>query len=127
MSGFENDVLVSSFYEAALATVRETDPSLPTAFLFWDSIEEGLEITRKYDCEALHPPWNMIRDTPFFGDEYYLSGPFADIDLIEVAHEEGRTANTWTVGTGYQATQLRDAGVDGIIADYPGLLGFDGR
>ncbi len=127
VSEYENDILVSSFYEAALATVRDIEPSIPVAFLFWDSIEEGLEITRQYDCEALHPPWNMIRDTPFFGDDYYLSGPFADIDLVEVAHEECRTVNTWTVGTGYQATQLRDAGVDGIIADYPGLLGFDGR
>ena len=127
VSRFENDVLVSSFYEAALATVRDVDPSLPIAFLFWDSIETGLDVTRTYDCEAIHPPWNMIRDTPFFGDEYYLSGPFADVDLVEVAHDEGRTVNTWTVGTGYQATQLRDAGVDGVIADYPGLLGFDGR
>jgi glycerophosphoryl diester phosphodiesterase len=117
-----NDVLVSSFHEAALAVVRDVDPDVPIAFLFWDSIETGLEITREYDCEAIHPPYNMIQGTPFFGDEYYLSGPFADVDLVDVAHEEGRAVNTWTVGTWYQAERLAEAGVDGLIADYPNLL-----
>lgn len=118
---YRNKVLVSSFYEGALAAVREVDDSVPIAFLFWDSIEEGLAITREYDAEALHPPWNMIKGTPFFGDEYYTSGPFADVDLVEEAHSEGRTVNTWTVQTWYQAEQLQQAGVDGLIADYPGL------
>ena len=118
----DNEILVSSFYEAALAAVRRVDPSLPIAFLFWDSIETGLAITREYDCEALHPPWNMIRDTPFFGDDYYTSGPFAEVDLVEWAHERNKTVNTWTVGTWYQAEAVADAGVDGIIADYPTLL-----
>ena len=117
----DNDVLVSSFYEAALAAVRRLDPSLPVAFLFWDSVETGLKITREYDCEALHPPWNMIRDTPFFGDDYYTSGPFAEVDLVEWAHRRGKTVNAWTVGTWYQTAELADAGVDGIITDYPTL------
>ena len=119
---YENDVLVSSFYEAAIATVREADPSIPVAFLFWDDIEAGLDITRTYDCEALHPPYNLVKGTPFFGDEYYTSGPYADVDLVEVAHEEGRAVNVWTIGTWYQAQELTKAGVDGLIADYPGLL-----
>lgn len=122
-SEFENRVLVSSFMEAALATTREYDADVPIAFLFWDSIDVGLEITNKYDCEALHPPYNMVAGSPFFNDSYYIDDPgFADIDLIERAHDEGRAVNTWTVGTWYQAEQLVDAGVDGIIADYPGVL-----
>lgn len=121
VSDHENEILVSSFYEAALATVRETDPSIPVAFLFWDSIPEGLTVTRRYDCEAIHPPWNMIKHTPFFGDEYYTSGPFADTDLLKVANNEDRAVNVYTIETWYQATQLANAGVDGLIADYPGL------
>lgn len=120
---FQNDVLVSSFYEAALSTTRETDPSIPIAFLFWDDIEAGLDITREYDAEALHPPYNLIQGTPFFEDDYAGGeGPYADIDLVEVAHEEGREVNVWTIQTWYQATQLADAGVDGLIADYPDLM-----
>ncbi|MFC6825942.1 glycerophosphodiester phosphodiesterase [Halopelagius fulvigenes] len=122
-SHFENDVLVSSFYEAALATVRDVDSDVPIAFLFWDSIEEGLKITREYDCEAVHPPYNMIKGAPFFNDKYYLEGgSFEDIDLVQKAHDEGRAVNTWTVTTWYQAEQLAAAGVDGLIADYPNLM-----
>ncbi|WP_049893416.1 glycerophosphodiester phosphodiesterase [Halogranum rubrum] len=124
---YEHDILVSSFCEAAIATVREAAPEIPVAFLFWDDIEAGLDITRTYDCEALHPPYNLVKGTPFFGDEYYTSGPYADIDLVEVAHEEGRAVNVWTIGTWYQAQELAKAGVDGLIADYPGLERFGDR
>ncbi|SFG05764.1 glycerophosphoryl diester phosphodiesterase [Halopelagius inordinatus] len=123
-SDYDNDILVSSFYEAALAAVREEDPDVPIAFLFWDSIEEGLEITREYDCEAVHPPYNMVKGTPFFNDEYYVEADTfeTDLDLVAEAHDEDRTVNTWTIGTWYQAEKLAAAGVDGLIADYPNLL-----
>lgn len=119
---YDNEVLVSSFYEAALATVRETDDSIPVAFLFWDSVETGLEITRRYDCEALNVPRNMVQGTPLFNDEYYVEGGFSDVDLVEVAHGEDREVNAWTVETWYQAQELARAGVDGLIADYPTVL-----
>ncbi len=123
---YDNDILVSSFLEAALATVREVDSSVPLGTLFWDSISTGLEITETYDCEAVHPPYNMVMDTPFFNDEYYLeAGSFEEIDLVERAHEDGRAVNTWTITTWYQAEQLVDAGVDGVIANYPGVLNWD--
>ncbi|WP_073309098.1 glycerophosphodiester phosphodiesterase [Halobaculum gomorrense] len=122
-----NDVLVSSFYEAALATVRELS-TLPVAPLLWDSIDAGLAIAREHDAEAVHPPYNMIRGTPFYADPYYTEGSdWSDTDLLAVAHEEGRDVNVYTVATWYQAEQLAGAGVDGLIADYPGLLRFGGR
>lgn len=122
LSEHENRILISSFCEGAVATVREIEPSLPVAFLFWDSIADGLAVTRRYDCEAIHPPRNMIKNTPFFEDDYYTSGPFVDTDLVEVAHAEDRAVNVYTVKTWYQASQLAGAGVDGLINDYPGLL-----
>ncbi|WP_224447789.1 glycerophosphodiester phosphodiesterase family protein [Haloprofundus salilacus] len=122
-SNYENEILVSSFYEAALAVTREIDETIPVAFLFWDSIEEGLRVTREYDCEALHPPFDMIQGTPFFNSGAYIEdSDFSDIDLLEIAHEEGREVNVYTVTTWYEAEQLAAAGVDGLIADYPGLL-----
>ncbi len=124
---YDNEILVSSFYEAALATVREVAPEVPVAPLLWDSIEDGLDIARRYDAEAVHPPYNMIRDTPFFADPYYTEGPWEDVDLLAVAHEEGREVNVYTLGTWYQAQELAAAGVDGLIADYPGLLAFGAR
>ena len=132
VSEHENDILVSSFYEAAIATVRELDPEIFVGYLLWDSIERGLDIVREYDCEAVNPPYNMVQGSPFFNDPYYLDDPqFADIDLVQVAHDEGREVNVYTLDTWYQADQLAKAGVDGLIVNYPNLLpverGHDGN
>ncbi|WP_435101079.1 glycerophosphodiester phosphodiesterase [Halarchaeum sp. P4] len=124
LAASNNEFVVQSFSKAALATVREADPSVPIAYLLWDSIEDGLETARELDCEYVQPPYNMIKGTPFFRDEYYLDGSdWADIDLVEVAHSEGRKVIPYTVDNWYQAEQLVEAGVDGVISDYPGVLG----
>ncbi|WP_336329013.1 MULTISPECIES: glycerophosphodiester phosphodiesterase [unclassified Haloarcula] len=122
VSEYDNDILVSSFYEAALATVRDYDDSIPIACLFWDDIEEGLEVTRRYDCDAMHVPRNMVQRTPFFNDDGYIESDLSDIDLVEVAADEDRDLNVWTVSTWYQARELVRAGVDGLISDYPSVL-----
>ncbi|WP_101295266.1 glycerophosphodiester phosphodiesterase [Halegenticoccus soli] len=124
LDAYPHEALVSSFHEGALAAVREIDPSVPIAAVFYDSIADGLRVARRHDCEVIHPPWNMIYGTELFNEEY-CSGPFEPVDLVEIAHDEGRAVNAWTVNSWYQADQLRQAGVDGIITDYPGLLGFD--
>ncbi len=118
-----HEVLVSSFHEGALAAVRELDGSVPIATVFWDDIEAGFRTARRHDCEVLHVPWNMVYGTELFNADYH-AGPFDPIDLVELAHEEGRRVNAWTVESWYQADQLRRAGVDGIIADYPNLLQY---
>jgi glycerophosphoryl diester phosphodiesterase len=125
LSSYDNDVLVSSFAEGALAAVREVDPSIPVAAVFAESVADGMEVARRYDCETIHVPWNMIADTDLFNAEYDSFGPYEEVDLVEVAHRENRTVNVWTVDSWYQANQLRRAGVDGLITDYPGVLRFD--
>lgn len=121
---YNNEILFSSFYEAAIAATRDAS-SYPVAPLLWDSIDKGLDIARTYDAEAVHPPYNMVKGTPLFKDPYFLSGDgFEDTDLVEIANEEGRDVNVYTLATFYQAERLADAGVDGIIADYPDLLRF---
>lgn len=101
---YENDVLVISFYEAALAVTRELAPDVPIGVLPWDSIEFAVDIAREYDCEAIHPPYDMVQGTPFFDDGVYVDEPnYSDIDLLDVAHEEGRKVNVYTLTTWYQA------------------------
>ena len=119
-ANYDNSILVSSFSEAALATTREFNENIPIAFLFSESIETGLEIAQEYDCEALHPWYDLITDTPFFDSDAY-----SDFDIVERAHNEGREVNVYTLTTWNEAEQLADANVDGIIADYPGLLAAD--
>jgi glycerophosphoryl diester phosphodiesterase len=65
----------------------------------------------------------MIHGTPFFNVCVYVDEPnYSDVDVTELAYEEGREVNVYTLRTWYQAEQLATAGVDGLVADYPGLL-----
>ncbi|WP_324664151.1 glycerophosphodiester phosphodiesterase [Haloarcula sediminis] len=117
---YDNDVLVSSFYEAALSTVHEQDRSVPLAVLVASDARAGLDIARRYDCDAIHVALDTVPGTPFFDDASH-----AVDDLVAVAHDESRELNAYTVRTWYQARRLVGAGVDGLIADYPGLLGSE--
>ena len=112
----DNDVLLSSFFEAGLAAVRDRT-TCPIAVLFDDSIADGLALAERYDATAVHPRIEMIRGTPFFDESR-----FADVDLVAAAHESDRLVNVWTVSTWYQADRLSAAGVDGLIADYSTVL-----
>lgn len=116
-TSYNNDLLFSTFWEGALATVRDIDSTLPTAYLLWDSIQEGLDVTDKYNTEALNPPMEMISETPFFDDQSY-----ENINLIDEAHARDIPVNVWTVNTWYEAEQLIGAGADGLILDHPDVV-----
>jgi len=122
--GRDNDLLFSSSCEGALAAVRELS-SLPVAPVVSRSIADGLAIAREHDAAAVHPPIDMIRDTPFFDADRFGTpdGDGAEPEsIVAAAHDEGRAVNVWTVQTWYQADRLAAAGVDGVIADYSTLL-----
>lgn len=123
LDNFEHDVLISSFYEAALAVVRELVPTVPIGVLVWDSLERGFDVAADYEAEAIHPPLAALLDR---GDECASSPGFSTslegVEIVSRAHDEGRAVNVWTVKRSAHARRLRDIGVDGLIADYPGLL-----
>lgn len=119
---FGGEILFSSFCEGALAAVRDVASEYAAAVLVWDSLEAGVEIARRHDCEAIHPPRNAIVGTSLAGESYAgLDAGERAVDVLEIAREEGRAVNVWTVGTWVQFDALAGAGVDGIVADYPGL------
>ncbi|RQG92691.1 glycerophosphodiester phosphodiesterase [Natrarchaeobius halalkaliphilus] len=123
--GFGGEVLFSSFCEGAIAAVRDVDPKYAVAPLIWDDLEAGLEIARRYDCEAIHPPRNAITGSALATTKYAGFPPDEPaIDVLEIAHDEGRAVNVWTIETWHGFADLAAAGVDGIIADYPGLGTF---
>ena len=117
----DHDLLCSSFFEGAIAAVRDVDPTVPVANVFYNSIADGFAVADRHDCEAVHAPWNMIYGTPLFNEEY-VSGPFDSVDLVGRAHDDGRAVNVWTVETAEQAGFLRDAGVDGLMVDDPSVV-----
>jgi glycerophosphoryl diester phosphodiesterase len=109
----DNEFLLSSFYEGALAAAREAS-SYAVAPVLWRSAADGLAIAREHDAEAVHPPTDLIAGTPFYRGSSDIGGG----SLVEIAHAEGRDVNVWTVETWYEADRLAAAGVDGLIADY---------
>jgi len=122
-----HELLVSSFYEGALAATRRLDSSVPIASVFYDSVETGLTLSRRYDVRAIHPPWNMLVSPGDSTDDVPVSGPFDNTDLVEIAAAEGWDINAWTVTTWHQAAALSRVGVDGIITDYPGVCTSPGQ
>jgi len=120
---YDHDVLFASFCEGALAAVRHRSEESSVGVLVGSALHDGLAVARRYDAEAVHPPRNAVPGTTFHGEPYLGTAPDdPDLDVVAEAHDDGREVNVWTVDTWYQASQLREAGVDGMIADYPGLL-----
>ncbi|MFP8952043.1 glycerophosphodiester phosphodiesterase [Natrialbaceae archaeon A-arb3/5] len=119
---FGGELLFSSFCEGAIAAIRTVAPEYAAAPLIWSDLEAGVEIARRYDCEAIHPPRNAIVGTDLVETSYAgVSAGEPDLDVLEVAHDEGRAVNVWTVETWHEFDQLAAVGVDGIVAEYPGL------
>jgi glycerophosphoryl diester phosphodiesterase len=90
-------VVVSSFDAGALADIEE----FPTAWLV-TAAEGAVPRARDLGAAALHAPVDVC-----------------DAALVDRAAEAGLTVNVWTVTDPDQTRQLRDLGVDGVIADYP--------
>ncbi len=72
----------------------------------------------------MHVPRNMVQGTPFFNDDGYIESNLSDIDLVDVAADEGRDLNVWTISTWYQARELVRAGVDGSSLTTPACSPF---
>ena len=124
---FDGELLFSSFCEGALAALREVAPGYAAAPLVWDDLAAGHEIARRYDCEAIHPPKSAIVGTGLAEPGYAGFDEEPAVDVVSVAREEGRAVNVWTVETWHEFARLADAGVDGIIAEYPDLGTFPRR
>lgn len=106
----DHDLLVSSFYEGALAATRAVDPNVALAALVTDDVETALSLAARYDTAAVHPPLDLLLaesgTTTVAGDR-----------LLDAAHDADRRVNVWTITTNQEATALARAGVDGLIAD----------
>ncbi|MFB6135559.1 MAG: glycerophosphodiester phosphodiesterase [Halobacteriaceae archaeon] len=111
------EALFSSFSDGALAAARAVAPDVPRAVLYGGHSRDAVERARRHEAAALHPPVSAVAGTRYFDPETH-----GDADVVAVAADEGWDVNAWTVRTWHEADRLRAAGVDGLVADYPGLL-----
>lgn len=127
ISGHSHSFLVSSFHEAALAAVSQLAPELPIGVLCY-SLPTGLTLADRYQSDALHPPIHLVPGTPYFDPGRKDPSAGADCsggdcpDLLTAATDRNLAVNAWTVTSWHEAAWLARAGIDGLIADYPGLL-----
>lgn len=117
LDAFSGEVLFSSFAEGALAALRAQAPDAQLAPIVVDRLDVAFELADRYGATAVHPSVDALGVTG--------TGPVDPIP-IQRAHDAGYSVNVWTIETWYQAAQLRDVGVDGLIAEYPGLTAWRG-
>jgi glycerophosphoryl diester phosphodiesterase len=98
-------VLVSSFDHESLAVVRRLNDAIATAVLTDDRLFRPVAYLSELDADALHP-----------------GGYIPDRDTIEAIRASGRGVNVWTENDPDRMRLLIEAGVTGIITDYPNRL-----
>jgi glycerophosphoryl diester phosphodiesterase len=141
-AGLLNRVTIQSFDWGALMRMREVEPRLPiVALTNRDFLQEGqpgaspwlggldfddprfhhslVEITAFFGADAISPvhgfPQNGKVTDP--GYETYTTP-----ELVAEAHEAGLAVVPWTIDDPATIESLIDAGVDGLITNYPDRL-----
>jgi len=92
------ETVISSFLPDALAEVT----AVPTALAVREA-EGAVERAAELGCSMLHPTLTVFTSS-----------------LVERAHESGVEVNGWTVVDPEETADLRGAGADGVITDFPG-------
>jgi glycerophosphoryl diester phosphodiesterase len=113
--GRDDDVIVASFLDPALAAFAEVAPDVPTSAgtvavtAFWAAVQSG-ETPPPLRAVALQVP------------ERYGEVVVVDERFVTVAHQQGLAVHVWTVNDVASMDRLLDLGVDGIMSDVPTTL-----
>ncbi|GAB47354.1 glycerophosphodiester phosphodiesterase [Mobilicoccus pelagius] len=129
-------VSIQSFDWRSLPLVKKKNPAIPTALL-WDettwladspwtagvSVEsvkgDIVAAAKKVDADVLSPGYSLPYGRRPGDADFRL---VADKAFVDRAHAAGLTVVPWTVNDPEAMKAQIDAGVDGIITDYPGRL-----
>jgi glycerophosphoryl diester phosphodiesterase len=95
-------VVVSSFWPASLAAVRDSRPELTTGLLVapWFDPAEAVPLALDHGCSALHPHTSLV-----------------DAALMDGAGRAGLSVAAWTVNDPEQLDTLAALGVGTVITD----------
>ena len=135
-----DQVTIQSFDWGALMRMREVEPQLPlVALTNGDFLQVGrpgaspwlggidvddfggslVAAAASFGADAISPVHGNPQDGKV-GDPGYR--PYTTPALVAEAHESGLTVIPWTIDDPATMGSLMDAGVDGIITDYPDRL-----
>jgi len=112
-------VLVSSFDHQELLEVRASNDRIATAVLTRDRLAQPVAYVRDLcGADALHPACSGDSDSLGLDS---LSGSI-DRVTIDALRDAGLLVNVWTENDPVRMKALIDAGVTGIVTDYPNRL-----
>lgn len=100
------DILVISFNLDSVNRIRALDPEIATGFLVFDPVLASQSI-------------QMARDNEHSVISFHSSN--ISEALVGRAHDAGLLVHAWTVNDPKQMRQFIEAGVDGIVSDYPDI------
>lgn len=129
-------VMIQSFDWRTLPMVHETHPDIPLVVLWdetrwfagsqwtgdvdYDEVDGNIiEAALQLNAEVLSPGYAVPYGTSAGDDDYE---PVATREFITEAHDAGLKVIPWTINDKETMREQIDAGVDGIITDYPSLL-----
>lgn len=113
--GLLSRTLISSFDHQQLKKIRDLDHGIATAVLSSDRLYGISQYLDSLDADAFHPGCYGEYDSLGFGS---VEGTL-QIGAIEEVLATGRWVNAWTCNSEAQIVELIEAGVTGIITDYP--------
>ena len=111
----EEGVLISSFDHEQLLEVRRCSPAIATAVLTNERLALPVDYLMRIDADALHPGTDTV------GLASITQTP--DAALIGAVRRADKGINVWTCNDQTQMRQLIEAGVTGLISDYPNRVG----
>lgn len=107
-------VLLTSFDHRALLDVRARSEQIATGVLSSERLAAPVEYLAALDADAYHPSCDAIG--------VYAADGQIDVATIEALRAAHKQVNVWTCNEPAHMQQLMDAGVTGIISDYPDRL-----
>lgn len=101
----KKQVILSSFNHESIKLCREIDRGFKTGLLYYKSIENIIEYSKKLGATAIHLDLKLVTK-----------------ELIKEANENNIKVNVYTVNNPIYMRSLIEAGINGIFTDYPDLL-----
>ncbi len=115
----EQNVIISSFNHQALVDLQTVAPEIETGALNEDPVYPLKPyLVDLLKVKAYHPSFEVLGEK---STAYRREGRMRT-DIVQEAQQAGLKVNVWTVNDPVKMKSLIEAGVDGIITDFPQVL-----
>ncbi len=118
-AGMASRTTVQSFIPEALPPVKKKNPAIRTSALFKPTYWKGFKMILGLQADRKEIIRKTVEVKADIISPYYL---YVTPAFVKECHDRRIEVLPWTVNSEEKMIKMFDAGVDGIISDYPGLL-----